>query len=217
MPPRPLKDDRRPTREDFIRPDLATGTLRTPDDRRTAVLPALFVGQLHHHLAGDDHGTTRHSLYKFGYESSLQSMVLLSRQLHAEFAGGNLDLWQMDAKFILDRWWAPHASGGWGNLSFDLSSLASGFAFAELRDSAIVAAVTAESRPTEPVCHYYAGLVAGALSFFERTERHAIEFQCAALGAPACRFAIGPGSHIDEAELWRKQGIAPDEIRRRLS
>ena len=95
MPPRPLKDDRRPTREEFVRPDLATGTLRTPDDRRTAVLPVLFVGQLHRHLAGDDHGTTRHSLYKFGYESSLRSMVLLSRQLQEEFAGGNLDLWQM--------------------------------------------------------------------------------------------------------------------------
>lgn len=217
MPPRPLKDDRRPTREDFVRSDLATGTLRSPDDRRTAVLPDLFLGQLHRHLADEIHGTTRHSLYKFGYEASLQSMVLLSRQLQEEFAGGNLDLWQMDAKFILDRWWAPHASTGWGSLSFDLSSLANGFAFVELRHSAIVAALVADSRPAEPVCHYYAGLFAGALSFFERTERHAIEFHCAALGAPACRFAIGPGSHIDEAELWRKQGIAPDEIRRRLS
>jgi predicted hydrocarbon binding protein len=118
---------------------------------------------------------------------------------------------------VLDRWWSPLAQAGWGTVTLDVSSLSRGFAFIELRHSTVVAALAGPNRATEPLCHLYAGLFAGALSFFERAERHGVEIQCAALGAPACRFAVGPGSQIDEVEMWRKQGIAPDEIRRRLT
>lgn len=218
MPPRPTNDGRRQSRDDFIRPLPAEGTLRLPDDRRAAVVPALFLGHLHRELTRDLDDASRHALYKFGYEWALQEMVLLSRTVQAEFgAGGNLDLWQMDAKFVLDRWWTPLAQAGWGRVSFDLSSLSRGFAFAELRDSSVVAALAGSARPTEPVCHLYAGLFAGAVSFYERSERHGVEIQCAALGASFCRFAVGPGSQIDEVEMWRKQNTAPDEIRRRLT
>ena len=218
MPPRPLNDGRRHSREDFILSLPAEGALRLPDGRRVAVVPDLFLGQLHRELTRDLDDAARHSLYKFGYEWALQEMVLLSRMISREFgAGGNLDLWQMDAKFVLDRWWSPLAQAGWGTVTLDVSSLSRGFAFIELRHSTVVAALAGPNRATEPLCHLYAGLFAGALSFFERAERHGVEIQCAALGAPACRFAVGPGSQIDEVEMWRKQGIAPDEIRRRLT
>ncbi len=181
-------------------------------------MPALFLGQLHRELAHDLDDASRHLIYKFGYEWALQEMILLSRTVQEEFgAGGNLDLWQMDAKFVLDRWWTVLAQAGWGRVSFDFSSLSRGFAFAELRDSSVVAALSGPVRHTEPLCHLYAGLFAGAISFYERSERHGVEIQCTALGAPVCRFAIGPGSQIDEVEMWRKQGTAPDEIRRRLT
>lgn len=215
MPFRPNSDGRRQTREEFIHPLLPEGTLRLSDGQRAAVLPGIFLPQLAADLFAPLGDHTRHALYKFGYEWALQDMVRISRQVADEFGGGaDLDLWQMDAKFVLDRWWQPRHATGWGALTLDLSSLSRSFAFFELHHS-----VVASHSPgaTQPTCHLYAGLFAGALSFFERVERHAIEFQCAALGAPTCRFAVGPGPQIDEVESWRQQQVAPDDIRRRLA
>ncbi|MCX6954918.1 MAG: 4-vinyl reductase [Verrucomicrobia bacterium] len=215
MSPRPNSDGRRPARGGLIHALPAEGAVRLPDGQRAAVLPGVFFRYLSAELGPPPADGTRHSLYKFGYEWSLQEMVRLSRQLGEEFGGGaNLDLWQMDAKFVLDRWWAPFGATGWGAWTLDLSSLTRGFAFVELRQS-VVAPQFAGT--TQPCCHLYAGLFAGALSFFERLERHAVEFQCAATGAPTCRFVVGPAPQVDEAESWRRQRVAPDEIRRRLS
>ena len=212
---RPNSDSHRQTREDFIHPQPAAGALRLPAGQRTAVLPGIFLAHLATELAPFLGDQTRHALYKFGFEWGLQDMVRLSRQLAAEFGGGaNLDLWQMDAPFVLERWWSPLSAAGWGVWTLDLSSLARGFAFVELHHGLVAAHATAA---TQPACHLYAGLYAGAFSFYERHERHAVEFQCAALGAPACRFVIGHGPQMDEVESWRQQGLAPAEIRRRLT
>ncbi len=208
-------DGRRPTHADFIRPEPAEGALRLVDGQRIAVLPGGFFPQLSAGLDQSSGDRVRHAVYKLGYEWALQDMVLLSRQLAAEFgAGANLDLWQMDVKFVLDRWWAPLNAAGWGSWSLDLSSRTRRFSFVELHHSLV-----AEHSPgaTQPTCQLYAGLFAGALSFFDRIESHAVEFQCASLGASSCRFVVGPGPQVDEVESWRHQEVAPDEIRRRLT
>ena len=215
MPLRPNSDVRRPTRADVVHPLLAEGTLRLPDHRRTAVLPGLFLAQLSAHLLAPLGDHTPRALYQFGYEWALRDLVRLSRQLAAEFGdGATLDLWQMDATFVLDRWWTSLRTAGWGTMTLDLSSLSRGFAFVELQHSLVAAHSPGAHQPT---CHLYAGLFAGALSFFERSERHAIEFQCAALGAPTCRFVVGASPQIDDVASWRQHQVPPAEIRRRLA
>ena len=214
MTPRPNPDARRTIREEPIRALPSEGQLQFADGRRAAVLPALFLRHLAAELAQPLSDHSRHALYKFGYEWALQDMVRLSAALAAEFGGGaNLDLWQMDARFVLDRWWAPLAASGWGACTLDLAAHSKGFAFVELRHSL---AAPSASGATQPVCHLYAGLFGGAFSFFDRIERHSVEIECVALGAPSCRFVVGPGPQVDEVESWRQQRIAPDEIRRRL-
>lgn len=208
-------DGRRPTPSELIRPVLAEGALRLADGQRIAVLPGAFFPQLSVGLDQPSGDHVRHAVYKLGYEWALQDMVRLSRQLAAEFgAGANLDLWQMDVKFVLDRWWAPLNAAGWGAWTLDLSSRTRRFAFVELHHSLVAAH---SPGATQPSCHLYAGLFAGALSFFDRVESHSVEFQCASLGAPSCRFVVGPGPQVDEVESWRQQKVAPDEIRRRLT
>jgi predicted hydrocarbon binding protein len=212
---RPNSDGRRPNRVEFIAPKNATGALENTDAHRFAVLPASFLSIFSAELAQPLNDQTRHALYRSGYEWALQDMVSLSHQLLAEFGNGaNFDLWQMDAKFVLDRWWASFNSAGWGACTLDLSALSRGISFVELRNGMVE---PSNAGTTQPSCHLYAGLFAGALSFFERIERHAVEVQCVALGAASCRFVVGPGPQIDEVEAWRQQRIAPDEIRRRLS
>ncbi|MSU22702.1 MAG: hypothetical protein EXS32_02650 [Opitutus sp.] len=128
----------------------------------------------------------------------------------------------MDAKSVLESWWSPLAAAGWGAWTLDLSVQSRGLTFVEIRSIMVATALAravepARAAPAEPACHLYAGLFAAAASFLGRAERHAVEVQCAAQGHATCRFVIGPGRQIDEAEGWRKQGVSADDIRTRLS
>jgi predicted hydrocarbon binding protein len=199
-------------RQQFFQHDLAQGSLRRADDQRVAGLSVDFVQALHVAIIEQFGDNAQDVLYRSGYEWGLQDMVRLNQQLRTQF-GNRADLWQMESKSVLESWWTPHAEAGWGRCEFDLTSLARGVVFVDLRESAVVSALSASD---QPICHLYAGLFASVFSFFERTERHAVEVQCSAVGAPFCQFVIGPGVEVDSAETWRQQGAAPADILRRL-
>lgn len=214
MPPRQTSDHYRALREDYLRHAPDDGSIRLSDGQCAAAVPIEFVQRLHETLARGLGPSVDRVLYSCGYEWGLQEMVRLTLRLREEFGSGNLDVWQMDARFVLDSWWAPLTAAGWGAWTLDLSTQTRGITFVEVRNSAVVGAVRDAAGPA---CHLYAGLFAGALSFYERGENHAVEIQCAAMGHASCRFVIGPGAQIDAVEAWRQQGSSADEIRRRLS
>ena len=197
----------------IFHPDSAQGSLRRVDGQRVAALSVEWVHALHFALLEQFTDNAQDVLYRSGYDWGLQDMVRLNQHLHTKIGGGNFDLWQLDPKFILDSWWAPLAEAGWGRCTFDLVAVSRGIVFVDLQGSVIAAALAGSD---QPVCHFYAGLFAGALSFFERAERHAVEVQCSGLGAATCLFVIGPGAEVDAAETWRQQGVAAAEILRRL-
>jgi predicted hydrocarbon binding protein len=194
--------------------DAATGALRAAGGQRVIAFSQPMIHGLHAALAERLGANAGDAIYRVGYEWALQDMLRLHLALKDEFGGKSFDFWQMETKFVLGRWWAPLDAAGWGTVAFDWSALARGLVFVELRHSLVAAALPGAA---QPVCHLYAGLFAGALSFFERAERHGVEVQCRAQGHETCRFVIGPGPEIDSAEAWRKQGVAAAEIIRRLS
>ena len=200
-------------RQDLFQPDLQKGSLRRPNGQRVAALSLEFIESFHLTLLDRFTDAAQDVLYRAGFEWGLQDMVRLNEQLHRDLGGGNLDLWQMDAKFILESWWTPHVEAGWGRCTFDLSSNSRGLVLAELQSSMVA---TAFAGSDQPVCHLYAGLLAGGVSFYERTERHGVELQCAAMGSKTCIFVVGPGSEVDSAETWRQQGASAADIARRL-
>ncbi len=212
MPDRSTSDKSPSAREEFIRSHPTEGALLTPDGRRVAGLPEGLMQALHRGFGEAATENARQTLYRAGYEWGLQDMLQFSSRLRQESGGANTaDLWQMEPPLVLERWSAPLAASGWGSCIFDFSARVKGITFVELRHSASAAAV---GRATVPVCHLYAGLFAGALSFFDRVESHAVETECAALGHACCRFIVGPGPLIDQAESARHSGIAHDAIRR---
>lgn len=196
-----------------LQPDPAQGSLREADGRRLAVAPADLLLSLHLALFERFADNSQDVLYRSGYEQGLQEMLRLNAFLREQYGGDAFDLWQMDAKFILDAWWQPLARAGWGSCSFDFTLLARGIAIADMADSPIASALGSTDHP---ICHFLAGLLAGALSFFERAECHATEIECRAAGGKKCRFVIAPGDVIDSAEGWRQQGVSADDIVRRL-
>ena len=178
-----------------------------------AALSLEFVQALHLAIIEQFGEYAQDVLYRSGYEWGLQEMIRLNQQLREDL-GGNFDLWQAEAKFILEAWWEPLVEAGWGRCAFDLAKIARGIVWVELRGSVVAAAFPGSD---DPVCHIYAGMFGGALSFFERSERHAVEIECAGARAALCRFLIAGGAEIDRAETWRQQGTAPAEIAQRLA
>lgn len=210
MPDRSFSDQPLSAPEEFIRSRPAEGMLLTPDGRRVAALPEALLEVLHRGLGDAGADNTRQLLYHAGYEWGLQDMLELSTRLRDEpGTADSSELWKMDAPFVLERWSAPFAAAGWGACIFDLSTHAKGITFVELRHS-VSAAVAGQA--TAPVCHLYAGLFAGALSFYDRVESHAVETECSALGHACCRFIIGPGPLIDQAESARQSGATHEAI-----
>lgn len=190
--------------------DLAT--LRHADGQRAAALPLDALHALHLALIEHLGENAADVLYRSGYEWALQDMIRFNQQLQ-EKHGGDFDLGQMEARFILDSWWAPFADAGWGTCTFDPAALARGIMLVELRGSAVAPGFAGSD---QPACHLYAGLFAGAFSYFARTERHAAEMQCTACGAAACTFLVAPGADVDSAETQRQRGAAPAEILRQF-
>jgi predicted hydrocarbon binding protein len=193
--------------------DPAQGTLRRTNGARLAVVPAEFLLALHLYLFERFAENAQDVLYRSGYEQGLQDMMLLNQELRDQYGSGSFDFWQMDEKFILDSWWGQLAQAGWGRCTFDLTAHSRGIAFVELEDSPVAAAL---GNTEHPICHFLAGLFAGAVSFYERAERHATELECRAAGADRCRFVVAGGGAVDSAEGWRQQGVAVAEIMRRL-
>jgi uncharacterized protein len=210
---RPPNNGRRLAREDFFKSHTAEGALRQPDRQRAALVSLEFLSDLQAALAPDFGHSTHHLLYCTGFDWGLRDLVRLGQRLRDEAGGGDdLDLWQREAGLVLDSWWAPLDAAGWGGCTF--STLPHSLVLADVTGSAFAAAA---DRATAPVCHLTAGLLAGALSFYERAERHAVEVQCTALGHATCQFVIGASPHIDTVEKWQHQHLSADEIQRRLA
>ena len=213
-------DGRRPLRECTLQVLPAQGALRQPDGQRTAVVSLDFVQDLQLALAQEFGDGARHLLYCTGFDWSLRDMVRLGERLRDKLGSGHLDLWQMEAKFVLESWWEPLATAGWGTCQF--STLPRGLLLAEVTGSASAAACrkyfeSTAGTGTAPACDLYAGLFAGALSFFERAERHAVEVQCAALDHSACLFIAGASPHIDQVETWHQQHLTAEQIHPRIA
>lgn len=200
-------------RQVAFQPQAARGGLQRSDGQPVAMLPLAWLHDLHASIVQEFSDNAADVLYRCGYEWGLQDMVTLTRRMRQQMGGGDFDLWELDAKFVYESWWAPLHEAGWGQCRFEVTAHARGLLLVELRASAVAAVLPGSD---QPVCHLYAGLFAAVVSFFDRTERHAAEVDCAAMGAPACRFLVGSGADIDSAEGWRQQGTAADEIIRRL-
>lgn len=216
MSVRPSSDPQPNDRSATLSHRLADGAIFLPDGRRVAAWPEIFLRTLHAELAAASVDSARHLIYRAGFEWGLQELLFLSQRLREESAGQG-DLWKLDAAVVFSRWSAPLATAGWGTWTIDRSAQATGLSVVELRHSAVVAALASSvTAPAvaEPMCHLYAGLFAGALSFYDRREVHAVETACVALGHDACRFLVGPGHVIDRAEAARAVGATHAEILR---
>lgn len=119
----------------------------------------------------------------------------------------------MNVSFILETWWWPLTAAGWGAWRVDLGRVKQGYIVVDLFNSAVAQSLEPLGKP---VCHLYAGMLAGAMSVLVRKQLSSIEIQCYAMGEDNCRFLVASEKRVDAAEFWLNEGAQASDILRRL-
>jgi hypothetical protein len=202
------------TPDEFFRHDPSEGAIYLRDGQRAAKISEAFINGLHSGIEEEVGNTSGLLMYRCGQEWALADMKRFSARMRQEFGGGKLDIWQMNPAFVWECWWWPLAIEGYGGWTLDLSFADKDITLIEIRNSAVAKSMKMVGRP---VCHMYAGLFAGAFSFFHRKELQSIEVQCYAMGNDVCKFLVGDEKRVNAAEFWREEGASAQTIRDNLA
>ena len=198
--------------EDFFTRNAETGEIRRNDGQRVISVSEDFVAAVMAGTArevGDE--AARAILYHSGFKWAIADMKNFQPNLEKEF--GNVPLSKMHLDFVLETWWWPLTTEGWGGWRFDFSHRKAGLIFVDLHDSVVAKSL---ERVGRPVCYWYAGLFAGLYSYLSRRELSAIEIQCYASGFDVCKFMIGAENKVNSAAFWVGEGASADDILTKL-
>jgi uncharacterized protein len=149
-------------------------------------------------------------MYQCGLEWGRLDMIDFEKRMEKEYRRSIRD---MNVHFVLEAWWWPLTSAGWGSWAVDLERVDQGYIVVQMNNSAVAQSL---ERLGKPVCHLYAGLLAGSLTPLVGAELSAIEIQCYAMGEDHCRFLVGREERVDAAEFWLNEGASAVEIVRHL-
>lgn len=199
--------------EDFVLRDPETGVLRLRDGQRGVLASEDFVAGLHagcHEEVGD---ASNLIMYKCGYEWGLQDMKRFGDRMRHEYGGGKTDMWNMNRHFVMETWWWPLTLEGWGGWAIDFGYENQGLTFITIKNSAVAKSM---EQVGKPVCHMYAGMFAGVMTYYEKVERDAIEVQCYSMGDDCCKFLVGAKDKVNAAEFWRREGATANEIMEKI-
>lgn len=149
-------------------------------------------------------------LHQIGVRWGIHDYAVFKTWCEKEF---QRPLEQNNLMFLLETWWWPLVSQGWGRWEVDLSHGKQGYLMIHIYDSVIAATL---GEVGKPVCHLYAGLFAGFFSSLVHKPMACTEIQCYSMGETFCKFVLGSEEHIRAAETWFNAGARAKEIEARL-
>jgi uncharacterized protein len=195
----------------FFKFDMSRGKIQDYHHQRNLLVGEDFIVSL---LTGLEHEVGEAAgwlLYQIGYDWGQQDAVIFQSWFKELY---NLTLETSNLAFALETWWWPYTVQGWGTWSPNLEGRESGFIYVDLFDSAIAKTLGYMGKP---VCHLYAGLLAGFFSVAFEQKLCSTEVQCYAMGNDFCRFLIGSDERIRAAEFWIANGAKANEISERFA
>lgn len=193
---------------DYIRHDHEAGTLELATGARGLHVTEDFIVGLQSGLEEEVGDASGMVMYKAGYEWGLQDMKAFESRFEKEYMG-RTKMSEANIMFVLETWWWPLTAEGWGTWNIDFSQRKQGLIFVDLFDSAVAKSLGNLGRP---VCHMYAGLLAGVFTYFSKHELSGIEIQCYAMGEDFCKFLIGGEKRVNAASFWVEEGAPAKEI-----
>jgi hypothetical protein len=198
------------SRNDFFRFDRRKGTLIDWHGKQNLLVSEDFILGLQQGLEEEVGDASASVMYTIGVEWGKQDSTVFMQWYEEEY---RKKVKQSNVMFLLETWWWPLTSQGWGRWDVDLESRKQGFIFINLFDSAVARTL---GNVGKPVCHLYAGLFAGFFSTMIDRPLNCIEIQCYAMGESFCKFLLGSQERLDAAAFWLSEGATAAEITQKL-
>lgn len=198
--------------EDYFRFEKDAGIVRAGSGARALHVTEDFMVGVQEGLEEEVGDAAGMVMYRAGYEWGLQDMKAFESRFEREF-GGATKMTEAHIMFVLETWWWPLTAEGWGTWTVDFAQRKQGLIFVDLFDSAVAKSIGAVGKP---VCHMYAGCLAGVFSYFSKHELSSIEIQCYAMGEDFCKFLIGSEKRVNAASFWVEEGATAGEIMGKL-
>lgn len=196
--------------EDFFQFHSQSGIVTDWNEARNIFASEDFIVGLMQGLEEEVGEASGVVMYKIGYEWGKRDSEFFKQWFEKEY---DKKISEMNSKYILEAWWWPFITQGWGNWEVDLSDQKNGFMFINIFDSVVARTLGDVGKP---VCHIYAGLFAGFFSKLIRKQLGCIEIQCYSMGETYCKFLLGRQDRIDAAQFWHNEGATARDIEKRL-
>lgn len=196
--------------QDFFHFDSTQGTITDWNQSRNILTSEDFIIGLVEGLEEEVGPASSVIMYTIGEEWGNKDAAFFKEWFEKEY---EREVRQTNLMFLLETWWWPFTSQGWGRWEVDLSDRKHGFMFINLFDSAVARTLGDVGKP---VCYIYAGLFAGFFSCLVKKPLSCIELQCYSMGETYCKFLIGNKERIDAAAFWQNEGATANDIQRRM-
>ncbi|BAQ64329.1 V4R domain-containing protein [Geminocystis sp. NIES-3709] len=200
------------TLEDFFHFDTANGNITDWNESRNILVTEDFIIGLIEGLEEEVGSSSGVVMYNIGKAWGIRDAEFFEQWFQKEYEYPK-DVHDMNLLYVLEAWWWPFTTQGWGNWDVDLSEQKNGFMFVNIFDSAVARTLGDVGKP---VCHIYAGLMAGFFSRFINKQLNCIEIQCYSMGETYCKFLLGKQDRIDAATFWQNEGAGAKDIQKKL-
>lgn len=198
--------------EQFLSFDSQKGSITDWNDSRNMLVTEDFIVGLIKGLEEEVGPASTVVMYNIGKEWGINDAKFFLNWFDKEFQYDK-KINEINLLYVLEAWWWPFTAQGWGNWDVDLSEQQNGFMFVNIFDSAVARTLGDVGKP---VCHIYAGLLAGFFSTLVKKDLNCIEIQCYSMGETYCKFLLGKQDRIDAATFWQNEGAAAKDIEKRL-
>ncbi|NJN29918.1 MAG: 4-vinyl reductase [Synechococcales cyanobacterium RM1_1_8] len=195
---------------DFFRFDPDRGTLVDWNGSQNFLTSEDFILGLIEGLEEEVGDASAAVMYTVGCEWGKRDSFVFEKWFEQEYGRS---MRQVNLMFLLETWWWPYISQGWGRWEVDLSDRQQGFMFINLFDSAMARTLGDVGKPA---CHIYAGLFAGFFTELVKKQLSCIEIQCYSMGENYCKFLVGGQDRINAAAFWLNEGATAKDIASRL-
>ena len=196
---------------DFFSFQTETGTISDWNESRNILVSENFIVGLIAGLEEEVGDASSVVMYNIGKQWGTADAIFFRNWFTKEYGYDNLG--QLNLMYVLEAWWWPFISQGWGNWEVDMSEQKNGFMFINIFDSVVARTLGDIGKP---VCHIYAGLFAGFFSSLIEKQLGCIEIQCYAMGETYCKFLLGKKDKIDAASFWHNEGATARDIQKKL-
>lgn len=200
------------TLEDFFHFDTRNGSISDWNESRNVLVTEDFIVGLIEGLEEEVGSASGVVMYNIGKAWGIRDAEFFEKWFEKEYEYPQNPR-EMNLLYVLEAWWWPFISQGWGNWDVDLSEQKNGFMFVNIFDSAVARTLGDVGKP---VCHIYAGLMAGFFSRFIKKQLNCIEIQCYSMGETYCKFLLGKQDRIDAATFWHNEGAGAKDIQKKL-